>query len=361
MNDYILHPDITQAHTIPGAFYHDEHLFAAMRDKVFARSWQFAGDIRDIALPSSALPSILLEGYLNEPILFTRTADDRLSCMSNVCTHRAALLQEHSCSLSQLRCPYHGRKFSLDGTFLTMPGFDGAKNFPADSDHLPHIPFGVLSDRLLFVSLAPAEPFYEVFKNIEERIGFLPLHSFQKNTTLSRDYMVRAHWALYCENYLEGLHIPFVHQSLAKTLKLEDYRHEILPFGTLQIGIASSSDAVFDLPKESPDYGQRIAAYYYWIFPNLMLNFYPWGLSINVVKPLKTDLTKVSYHTYIWKEDLMEQGAGASLDRVEREDEMVVESVMRGTQSRMYTRGRYAPEHEHGVYHFHQLLTQALQ
>ena len=35
-----------------------------------------------------------------------------------------------------------------------------------------------------------------------------------------------------------------------------------------------------------PDYGKRVAAFYFWLFPNLMLNFYPWGLSMNVVNPL---------------------------------------------------------------------------
>ena len=28
-----------------------------------------------------------------------------------------------------------------------------------------------------------------------------------------------------------------------------------------------------------------MAAFYFWLFPNLMLNFYPWGLSVNIVYP----------------------------------------------------------------------------
>ncbi|TMH07471.1 MAG: hypothetical protein E6H79_04690, partial [Betaproteobacteria bacterium] len=34
-------------------------------------------------------------------------------------------------------------------------------------------------------------------------------------------------WALYVENYLEGLHIPFVHPGLTKTLDLGNYRYEL--------------------------------------------------------------------------------------------------------------------------------------
>jgi choline monooxygenase len=49
----------------------------------------------------------------------------------------------------------------------------------------------------------------------------------------------------------------------------------------------------------------------------------------------------------------LEQGAGADLDRVEMEDEAVVEATQEGLRSRLYDRGRYAPKHEAAVHHFH--------
>ena len=47
------------------------------------------------------------------------------------------------------------------------------------------------------------------------------------------------------------------------------------------------------LPASSPDFGKNISAYYYWLFPNMMLNFYPWGLSLNLVQPLGLARTRV--------------------------------------------------------------------
>jgi len=115
---------------------------------------------------------------------------------------------------------------------------------------------------------------------------------------------------------------------------------------------------VFDLPPSSPDYGQKVSAYYYWMFPNTMLNFYPWGLSVNVVKPQAPDLTRVSFLCYVWDPSRLGRGAGAALDRVEREDEVVVELVQKGLRSRFYDRGRFSPAREKGVHHFHRLLAQ---
>ena len=104
-----------------------------------------------------------------------------------------------------------------------------------------------------------------------------------------------------------------------------------------------------------------MGAYYWWLFPNTMLNLYPWGISLNVVHPLAVDRTKVAFLSFIWDESKLDRGAGAGLDRVEREDEVIVESVQRGTRSRIYERGRYSPARESGVHRFHQLLVEAMQ
>jgi choline monooxygenase len=89
-----------------------------------------------------------------------------------------------------------------------------------------------------------------------------------------------------------------------------------------------------------------------------MFNVYPWGISINVVLPQSVACTRVVYLTYVWDTDLDETGAGAGLHYVEQEDEVVVESCMRGTASPLYERGRYSPRHERGVHHFHRMLVE---
>nr|HMQ81201.1 SRPBCC family protein [Ignavibacteria bacterium] len=138
------------------------------------------------------------------------------------------------------------------------------------------------------------------------------------------------------------------------------YTDELYDYCSLQLGIAKQGEVCFTLSEISPDYGNEIAAYYWWVFPNLMLNYYPWGLSVNIVKPLAEDLTKVSFITYVCDHTRLDKGAGSGLDRVEREDEAIVEMVQKGMQSSFYSRGRYSPKRERGVHHFHRLLTEFL-
>jgi choline monooxygenase len=350
--------DIASAFTISADFYRNEKLFAHVRENIFARSWQFITDSARLKAPGHALPITILDGCLSEPILLTRDSDDRIHCLSNVCTHRGNMLTEGECHVSSLRCRYHGRRFNLDGTFASAPGFEDALNFPSPSDDLPAVPFGSWKT-MLFANASRTDqlfPLEDLVADMDARLGWLPLEKFLFDSTGAREYLVKANWALYCENYLEGMHIPYVHPDLATALDIKDYRSEIYKYSNLQIGIASGAQESFDLPPSSPDCGQKIGGYYYFLFPNMMFNFYPWGLSINVVEPLAQELTKVVFLPYVFDQSKRALGAGAALDRVEREDEEIVEKVQKGVKSRFYRRGRYAPRWEQGVSHFHELL-----
>ena len=357
--DLRVDPRIEEAATLPATFYKDPAMFARVREQVFARSWQFAGDTDDIKVPGAVRPFTLLEGFLDEPMVATRDMDDRLHLLSNVCTHRGMQVAEGCGHERYLRCRYHGRRFGLDGAFQHMPEFEAACGFPSAADNLPRVPFGLWS-KLLFVGVAPEVSFEATFEPMFERLGWLPLSEFTFRPDRSRDYLVRANWALYVDNYLEGFHIPFVHASLNDVLDYGSYGSELFHRGSLQLAYGKSGEDAFVLPPTSRDFGKLISAYYYWFFPNTMLNFYPWGLSVNVVRPLGPDLTKVSFFCYVYDESKLGGGAGADLDRVEREDEAVVELVQRGVKSRFYDRGRFSPTREQNVWHFHRMLSELL-
>jgi choline monooxygenase len=70
--------------------------------------------------------------------------------------------------------------------------------------------------------------------------------------------------------------------------------------------------------------------------------------------------TKVSFLSYVYDESKLELGAGANLDKVEREDEFVVEGVNKGLKSKYYPKGRFSPTMEKGVHHFHSLLSKSI-
>lgn len=331
-----VNPDIRKAKTLDSRFYTEPEHFEASKQRIFARTWQFLGRKDDV---DGLKPVNILPGILDEPVLLVRT-EDAVRCLSNVCTHRGKILVEQPCKANLIRCGYHGRRFSLDGKFLSMPEFDGVENFPSEADDLRAVPFATRSD-FMFASLDPTAPFDEFVGDVALKFADDDHQVLRLSST--REYEVDAHWALYCENYLEGFHIPYVHKGLNETLDYGSYTTETFRYSSLQTGYTDSGE---------------VAARYLFIFPNLMFNFYPWGISVNVVRPVTPSKSVVEFITYIGDESLIDKSAGADLHGVELEDEAVVESVQRGIRSRFYSHGRYSPAREQGTHHFHRLIAE---
>jgi len=306
------------------------------------------------------VPWDFLPGCIEEPLVMSRDSKENIHCLSNVCTHRANIIVNEKCNKSNIVCKYHGRRFYLDGKFDFTPGFEMARDFPAESDNLKKLPTQQLGN-LIFASLDSPIPFKQWMQPVENKLQDLPLAQLKYDSNGSKDYFIDANWALYCDNYLEGFHIPYVHPSLSKVLDYSAYTTETWEYGVLQTGIAAEGESCFELPDHHPDYGKRIAAFYFWLFPNLMLNVYPWGLSINIVQPTSVVQTRIKFLCFVWDEKLLNQGAGSGLSQVEKEDEEVVQNVQKGICSRIYQAGRYSPEHEKGVHHFHRLLLRFLE
>ncbi len=353
------HPaNIAEAYTIHKDFYLDKALFEQSKSQVFTRTWQYACDIELLKEQGSIVPVTLLEGFLDEPLLFTRDSAGQIHALSNVCTHRGNLMVQTPGLARAISCGYHGRCFALDGRMTHMPGFEGVENFPSASDHLPSFSW-VQFGPLLLVNLSGQQDASAFLTPIISRLSFLPMDTLRFSAEYSKDYPLAAHWALYCDNYLEGFHIPFVHPALNAAIEPDDYRYEQWDWGNLQLAIAKAGQPCFEIPEGHVDHGLRVYAYYCWLFPNLMLNIYPWGLSLNVVKPRGLEDTVVHYRTYFFEGYSFDRELNR-IEQTEEEDQAVILSVQRGLKSQYYSQGRYSVKHESGVFQFHQLIIQAM-
>ena len=204
--------NIRKAKTIPSKFYHSPEVYRKLK-KLFDQSWQFIGDT-DLLKTNNAHPGILLEGMLDEPYILTKE-NKNIRCLSNVCTHRGNIVCSDSCKTKTLVCGYHGRQFEIDGKMKFMPEFDDVVDFPSEDDNLPEIEMESWKN-LIFIINDKKCNLSELVGPMAERLDWLPVNEFKYKPELSRTYKVNANWALYCDNYLEGFHIPFVHKDLNK-------------------------------------------------------------------------------------------------------------------------------------------------
>lgn len=327
-------PDIKRARTLASEFYIDPRYFELSKEKIFARTWHFAGHAKET---EALRPFDILTGFLDEPVLLVKDGD-AIRCLSNVCTHRAKVLIEAPCRADLIRCSYHGRRFSLDGAMISMPEFTDVKDFPTEKDDLTRLECSQWGGFVL-AAISPAGTLSEFIGDAAKELNDVETHGLK--LTQTREYEVNAHWALYCENYLEGFHIPYVHHALNETVDYGTYHTDLFRYSSLQTGFNREGE---------------VEARYLFVFPNLMFNIYPWGISVNLVRPIAPDRTIVKFLTYVVDATLVGKGAGADLHLVELEDEAVVESVQKGIRSRFYRYGRYSPAREQGTHHFHRLI-----
>jgi choline monooxygenase len=328
MSIFNISPDICEAKTLSSDFYTDESFFVESQDKIFSKTWHYVSTVDEI---NNLKPFNILETQL----LLAKNGE-KFSCFSNVCTHRGAILVEKDCKANGIRCRYHGRRFGLNGKFLSMPEFENVKDFPSESDNLRSVSHGFWN-QFIFAALNSVSPLEDFTCEMSKRVKSLETYKL----TATKDYTVNAHWALYCENYLEGFHVPFVHPALNSEIDYGTYTTELFRYSNLQTAYDDAGE---------------LAALHFFIFPNMMFNFYPWGLSVNIVRPVSPTKTTVSYFTFVSDESKTGQGAGGDLETVELEDQQIVESVQRGIRSRLYDSGRYSPTREQGTHHFHRLI-----
>jgi choline monooxygenase len=221
-----------------------------------------------------------------------------------------------------------------------MPEFDNVADFPSEKDDLKRLATATHSG-FVFASLDPVDRFDAYVTGLFDSANGFGSAPMQLGSITN--YEVAANWALYCENYLEGFHIPYVHRTLNEIVDFGTYSTATFRYSSVQTGLDSDG---------------KVAGTYHFLFPNTMFNVYPWGISVNIVEPITPTRTRVRFIKYVSDRARLEEGAGADLHRVELEDEKVVESVQKGVRSRFYERGRYSPTREQGTHHFHRLIAE---
>jgi len=351
-NDLRIDP-LERAETIPSAWYTDPRFHAFEREALFARAWQYAGHASQ--LPENG--DFLVADVAENPVVIVRDRAGERRAFYNVCRHRGGPLATEPCGhlhKGVLQCKYHGWAYRLDGSLRGVPRFDRTELF--DKRDYGLLPVHLAEwNGLLFVRCAGDGPTLDAYLDgITDRIAPMRLDAkaFHKRVV----YDVDCNWKVYVDNYLEGYHIPLVHPDLCKVLDYRAYVTETMPHYSLQYS---------PIRDGSGPYAEG-AAYYYFVFPNMMLNILPGRLQVNIVQPVAPNRCRVVFDYFY--DDVSSPEAMARIDddllfseQVQQEDMDICAHVQRGLASRAYDRGRFSVECEAGVYHFQCLLKEAFR
>jgi phenylpropionate dioxygenase-like ring-hydroxylating dioxygenase large terminal subunit len=348
---------LAEALTIPAPWYVDPRIAELEMKTVFSKTWQVLGRIDQVEQPGQFVSSTVA----GEPIVAVRGNDGVLRAFFNVCRHHAAAVVTESCGRAQLlHCPYHGWNYGLDGSLKGMPEFEGVKNFNRQDNGL--VPVKVDTwENFVFVNLDPhAAPLKDFLGRLVKRVAPLGLSSRKYFET--RVYDIHCNWKVFVDNYLDGgYHVPHLHKGLNSVLDYKEYTIENEDRYCLQSSPVVSSN---EDPSTSA-VRQSARAWYFWQYPNFMINAYDDYMDTNLVLPIDVDHCRVIFDFFF--ADVSEaqrehnQQSVAVGARVQDEDLDICEAVQRGLKSRAYKAGRLSVRREAGEQLFHRLLAADLK
>ena len=200
--------DISVAQTIPSYIYKSDDIFNKTIKNIFNNSWQFV--INKNSLKHKLYPFFFIEGLIDDSYVMVN--GDELKILSNVCTHRAALLCSQKSNGSTIKCNYHGRVFNLNGELIKHSKKDNLIK-------INHFDW----NNFIFCSKYSNINIKKIFDDINTRLSGYKFQDLEYNKDESNTYIVDFHWALYCENYLEGFHVPFIHKGLNDDIDYSNY------------------------------------------------------------------------------------------------------------------------------------------
>lgn len=349
---------LSEAYTIPAPWYTDARIADLEKENLFARTWQAVARTDQLE-PTGAYVTAIVAG---EPIVVVRGTDSKLRAFYNVCRHHAMIVMNEPCGRAQhLRCPYHGWTYSLEGELRGVTDFDGVCHFDRAQNGLVQLRVDTW-ENFVFVNLAsnaaPLRDFLGPLVGLAQPLGFGKLNFVER-----RSYTIQCNWKVYVDNFLDGgYHVPHMHKGLNSVLDYTNYTIENLERCCVQsspVSVDSSSDRSAAATRK----GDR--AFYFWQYPNFMLNWYEGYLDTNLVIPLSVDRCEVIFDFYFGDTSesqlpYIRESIGVS-ERVQQEDIVICEGVQRGLGSRAYNAGRLSARRETGEHLFHRSLSRDLK
>ena len=346
-----------ETRTLPWDWYSDPAVLRLERERVFRRTWQYAGRADQVAEPGSYFTC----DAGGVPVVVVRDKSGALRAFLNVCRHRGSLVCEGEGRRETLQCPYHAWTYDLDGSLRAAPRADREPGF--DRDALGLLPAAVeIWGPFVFVNPdAGCAPLADTLGELPQLVADAGL-DVEALRFLRRSHSeYEANWKVCVENYLECYHCQVAHPGFSKVVDvskdayvLQESRWFSSQYGPVKERWAGAFDPTGEIAR-----GQ-----FHFVWPNLTINVMPGhaNLSLGPVLPTGPERT-ARFLDYFVGPDVDEEWIEEMLafdDQVGVEDTALVERVQRGMRAGVVPHGHLLLESERLIAHFQALLVDAL-
>jgi Rieske 2Fe-2S family protein len=359
----------TIQYTLPRQYFVSEKLFREELEHIFCRHWICVGREDQIINPGD----YFVQEVDTESVIILRDDKGAIRAFHNVCRHRGTRL----CLKGQghlnktIQCPYHAWTYALNGNLIGVPGMSDMKDHFSKEEFPLHNVAVEIWEGFLFINMAPdPEPFQDIFGSVVDR--FQAWHIPRLKSAHRIEYDVKANWKLIVENYNECYHCPLIHPELNRVAPADSGDNELVT------GMAVGGYMTFreemetmsltgrsHMPVGEVDGDDLNRAYFYTLFPNLLLSLHPDYVMFHTLWPQGVDRTLVVCEWLFAPEVMAQPGFDPRdvvefWDRTNRQDWFACEISQLGVGSRAYTPGPYYHWHEQLLAEFDRQVLRAL-
>lgn len=340
------------ARTMPGRYYTSQEVFDREQAWLLERRWFCVGRAEQLAAPGS----YFLQELGAESIIVLRDRKGVLRAFYNVCRHRGTrMCEERQGTFGEtIQCPYHAWTYATDGRLVGAPHMQEAEDF--NKADFPLKPVAIHEwEGFLFLHLgAEPEPFETAYRPLIGRLDRFNLAALKLGKRI--EYSVASNWKLVFQNYSECLHCPMIHPELSNLMPYTSGANDLVE-GDVLGGYMVISDPnrsmtmtgrACGLPLGELPESDRQRAYYYTVFPNLMLSIHPDYVVYYTLWPEAVGRTRITcewlFHPDSFgRPDFNPEDAVEFWDVTNKQDWHITELSFAGISSRAYEPGPYSP------------------
>lgn len=267
--------------TLPASWYSDPEIARLEQERIFRRSWQYAGVVSDVAEPGSVMTRRL--GEL--PVVVVRDRAGELRGFVNVCRHRGHEVASGCGRRETLQCRYHAWTYDLDGTLRAAPRSEREPGFSKADWSLRPVAVETWGPLVFVNPDIDAAPLAETLGAIPAGLAAAGLDpAGLEYRGRSREWVVEANWKIVVENYLECYHCPAAHPGFSKVINVDPDAYALAVSPTFSSQIGPVRAAALNGTNRAPyvPVGEIASSQYHFLWPATTINIVPGPQNISV-------------------------------------------------------------------------------
>ena len=197
---------------IPVSRYTSREFFELEKEKLWKRVWQMACRVDDIPNVGDTLNYDIC----GQSIMLVRVgageSEHDIKAYYNACLHRGRQLREHDGNATELRCPFHGFCWNIDGSLKQIPCEWDFPHIDKAQWNLPETKVGTWGGFVFINMDLECESLESFLGNLPSHFEKWPLEKRYKAAHVARIF--HTNWKVVQEAFMEAFHVVATHPQL---------------------------------------------------------------------------------------------------------------------------------------------------